>query len=76
MNSKTEACFVVMTKQAKLIPYALIFFVSRTRSWGVVIDRLPKICIHKTVVYVFLKRKNRQNIYELYIRLDKMAAVC
>ena len=31
MNSKTEACFVVMTKKAKLIPYAFIFLVSRTR---------------------------------------------
>ena len=76
MNSKTEACFVVMTKQAKLIPYVLIFFVSRTRLWGVVIDRLSKICIHKTAVYVFWKDKESANIYELSIRLDKTAEVC
>ena len=40
MNFKTETCFVVMTKQARIIPYALIFFVSRTRLGGVVmVDR-------------------------------------
>ena len=47
MNSKIETCFMVITKQTKIIPYASICFVSRTGLLGVAIDRLLKICIHK-----------------------------
>ena len=40
MNSKTETCFVVMTKQAKIIPYTLKVLRLRTRLGGVVmVDR-------------------------------------
>ena len=31
MNFKIGTCFMVITKQAKIIPYASIFFVSRTK---------------------------------------------
>ena len=41
-NSMIETWLLVImiTKQAKIIPYASICFVCRTRLWGVVIDRL------------------------------------